>query len=81
MRTHHDNQPNDNWSWEKNTATIEHFRHYAALRHAPGRWCLYADMDEIFVWDEGLPALARRMQAQGATALVAQMLSLIYVKR
>lgn len=53
------------------------FRHYAAQRHAPGRWCLYADMDEIFVWDEGLPALAGRMQAQGATALVAQMLEMV----
>lgn len=53
------------------------FRHYAAERYATGRWCLFADMDEIFVWDEGLPALARRLEAEGATALVAQMLEMV----
>lgn len=53
------------------------FRRHAAERYAPGRWCLFADMDEIFVWDEGLPPLARRLEAQGATALVAQMLEMV----
>jgi alpha-glucosidase (family GH31 glycosyl hydrolase) len=34
MRTHHGNQPNKEWSWEKDTETIAHFRRYAALHMA-----------------------------------------------
>jgi len=54
------------------------FRRHAAERYAPGRWCLYADMDEIFVCDGagGLPALTRRLDVGGYTALVAQMLEM-----
>jgi hypothetical protein len=53
------------------------FRRHAAERYAPGRWCLFADMDEVFVANEDLPALARRLDGEGATALVAQMLEMV----
>lgn len=56
------------------------FRRYAAELYAPGRWCLFADMDEMFVFkgaDQiGLPGLTRYLSAQGFTALVAQMLEM-----
>ena len=55
-------------------------RRLAAERYAPGRWCLYADMDELFDFEGadqiGLPGLTRYLQAQGHTALVAQMLEM-----
>ena len=56
------------------------FRRHAAERYAPGRWCLFADMDEMF--DPGhaapdLPALARLLEAGGYTGLVAQMLEMV----
>ncbi len=31
MRTHHGNQPNKEWSWEKDADTIAHFKRYAEL--------------------------------------------------
>jgi alpha-glucosidase len=31
MRTHHGNQPEKEWSWEKDAETIDHFRRYATL--------------------------------------------------
>lgn len=57
------------------------FRQYATQRYAKGRWCLYADQDEIFTFPGaekiGLPDLAKYLDGQGATALVAQMLELV----
>lgn len=57
------------------------FRRHAAERYAPGRWCLFADMDEMFAFDgditHGLPGLSRALDAGGHTALVAQMLELV----
>jgi alpha-glucosidase len=38
MRTHHGNQPSLNWSWEKDSETIAHFRRYAALHMALVPW-------------------------------------------
>ncbi len=57
------------------------FRTYAARRYASGRWCLFADMDEMFAFEGdaqiGLPGLTRYLQDQGHTALVAQMLEMM----
>ncbi|WP_323780686.1 glycosyltransferase family 2 protein [Leisingera sp.] len=56
------------------------FRRYAAERYCTGRWCLYADIDELFDFegreDTGLNCLIRYMNANGFTALAAQMLDL-----
>lgn len=56
------------------------FRRYAAETYCPGRWCLYADMDEQFDFegraDIGLNGLVRYLTANGFTALVAQMLEM-----
>ena len=56
------------------------FRRHAAETCAAGQWCLYADMDEVFTFDRaaqiGLPGLTRYLDAQGYTALVAQMLEM-----
>ena len=55
------------------------FRRHAAERYAPGRWCLFADMDEMFDPGEShpdLPALTRALDAGGYTGLVAQMLEM-----
>ncbi len=57
-----------------------HFRQYAAQRYCAGRWCLYADMDEIFEFDDpkgrGLRGLVGYLGDNGYTALVAQMLEM-----
>ncbi len=34
MRTHHGTHPNDEWSWQSDAETKEHFRRYAALHMA-----------------------------------------------
>lgn len=56
------------------------FRRHAAERYAAGRWCLYADMDEMLDFEGaaemGLRGLTARLEARGHTALVAQMLDL-----
>jgi hypothetical protein len=56
------------------------FRNHAAKVHCAGRWCLYADMDEQFTFEGagriGLPGLARYLEREGHTALVAQMLEM-----
>ncbi len=56
------------------------FRRYAAETCAPGHWCLYADMDEIFTFERatqiGLPGLTRYLDVHGYTALMAQMLEM-----
>ncbi len=38
MRTHHGNQPNLNWNWEKDDETIAHFRSYAQLHMSLVPW-------------------------------------------
>jgi len=56
------------------------FRRHAAERYAPGRWCLFADMDEIFEPGEAAPdlhALTRKLDAGGHTGLIAQMLEMV----
>ncbi len=56
------------------------FRRYAAERYAKGRWCLFADMDEMFEFEGaaqiGLPGLTRYLQDHGHSALMAQMLEM-----
>ena len=56
------------------------FRRTAAERYCRNRWCLYVDMDEIFDFEGrqeiGLTGLIRYLEAQGATALMAQMLEM-----
>lgn len=52
------------------------FRRYAAERYCRGQWCLFADMDEIFEAGAGLDVLTRYLEANGYTALVAQMLEM-----
>jgi len=56
------------------------FRRYAAERYAPGRWCLFADMDEIFDFEGagriGLPGLTQYLTQHGYSAVVAQMLEM-----
>ncbi|NUH66085.1 glycosyltransferase family 2 protein [Sulfitobacter sp. S0837] len=55
-------------------------RQYPAQKYGQNRWCLYVDMDEIFDFegrkDIGIHGLARYLQTQGYTALVAQMLEM-----
>jgi len=57
------------------------FRRYGAERYARGRWCLLADMDEMFAFEGdaqiGLPGLTRYLQDQNYTTLVAQMLEMV----
>ncbi|MFW8635531.1 glycosyltransferase family 2 protein [Cribrihabitans pelagius] len=50
----------------------------AANRYGAARWCLFADMDELFEFDgaEDLPALTRQLEAGGHTAMLAQMLEM-----
>jgi len=49
-------------------------------RYADGRWCLNVDADELMVWPGeqtgGLPALAARLEAEGARAIRATMLDM-----
>lgn len=56
------------------------FRRHAAERYAPERWCIFADMDEIFAFEgdtaHGLPGLTAGLDAGAYTALVAQMLEM-----
>ncbi len=56
------------------------FRRYAAETFARDRWCLIVDMDEMFEFDGadmlGLRGLTGYMDAEGHTALVAQMLEM-----
>jgi hypothetical protein len=56
------------------------FRNYAAKRYARDRWCLIADMDEIFDFEGsteiGLAGLTGFLSAQGYTGLMAQMLEM-----
>lgn len=56
------------------------FRRYAAEHFLRGHWCLYADMDELFDFEGstqvGLGGLVAYLDAQGYTALVAQMLEM-----
>lgn len=56
------------------------FRSYAANRYAADRWCLIADMDEIFDFEGsaqiGLEGLTRYLGTRGYTGLMAQMLEM-----
>ncbi|WP_264212668.1 glycosyltransferase family 2 protein [Leisingera thetidis] len=56
------------------------FRAYAASRYGQDRWCLFADMDELFDFEgsktAGLAGLTRYLSLQGYTALQAQMLEM-----
>lgn len=56
-------------------------RNYAAKRYCADRWCLFADMDEIFDFpgreDGGIAGLIARLEAEAATALPAQMLEMV----
>lgn len=56
------------------------FRRYAAERYARGRWCLFADIDEMFDFEGadriGLDGLERYLTSRGYTALIAQMLEM-----
>lgn len=56
------------------------FRRYAAETFCAGAWCLYADMDELFDFEDsariGLPGLAAYLSAHGFSAMVAQMLEM-----
>ncbi|MEX0301514.1 MAG: glycosyltransferase family 2 protein [Leisingera sp.] len=56
------------------------FRGYAADRYGRDRWCLFADMDELFDFEgsgtAGLGGLTRYLDRQGYTALQAQMLEM-----
>lgn len=55
-------------------------RQYPAQRYGQNRWCLYVDMDEMLDFEGrrqvGLPGLIAYLEAQGFTALVAQMLEM-----
>ena len=55
-------------------------RAYSANAYGTDRWCLYADMDEVFDFEgrstHGIKALVSYMQARGHTALMAQMLEM-----
>lgn len=55
-------------------------RQYPANTYGTDRWCFYIDMDEVFdmpgLRQIGLPGLTGYLEAQGATALVAQMLEM-----
>ncbi|MDC0657549.1 glycosyltransferase family 2 protein [Leisingera sp. SS27] len=56
------------------------FRAYAADRYGRDRWCLFADMDELFDFEGsaavGLGGLTRYLTQQGFTALQAEMLEM-----
>lgn len=56
------------------------FRAYAADRYGQDRWCLFADMDELFDFEgsetAGLAGLTRYLTHQGYTALQAEMLEM-----
>ncbi|MEW2912718.1 glycosyltransferase family 2 protein [Leisingera sp. JC11] len=56
------------------------FRAYAADRYGRDRWCLFADMDELFEFEgsetAGLAGLTRFLAQQGYTALQAEMLEM-----
>lgn len=56
------------------------FRRYAAERYCRDRWCLFADMDEVFDFEGraeiGLSGLIRYLHQHGVTALMAQMLEM-----
>lgn len=56
------------------------FRNYAAKRFARDRWCLIADMDEVFDFDGsdriGLQGLTGYLAANGYNGLMAQMLEM-----
>ncbi|MFK7753076.1 MAG: glycosyltransferase family 2 protein [Sedimentitalea sp.] len=56
------------------------FRRYAAETFCAGRWCLFADMDELFDFPAsasiGLSGLVRYLNANGFSALMAQMLEM-----
>ncbi len=60
------------------------FRRYAAERYCKNRWCLYADIDELFEFEGqqeiGLSGLLRYMRENGYNALMAQMLDLFSKK-
>lgn len=55
-------------------------RRYAAVRYCRDRWCLFADMDEIFDFEGraeiGLDGLTNYLRSRGLTALMAQMLEM-----
>ncbi len=55
-------------------------RQYPAQTYGRDRWCLYIDMDEVLDFEGrgevGLNGLIRYLEAQGATALVCQMLEM-----
>ncbi len=55
-------------------------RQYPAQTYGAGRWCLYVDMDEIFDFEgrttAGVRGLTGYLDAQGYTAMVAQMLEM-----
>ncbi|MFW8595363.1 glycosyltransferase family 2 protein [Cribrihabitans neustonicus] len=53
-------------------------RAFAAGRYGAGRWCLFADLDELFEFDgaKDLPSLIRQLEAEGHTAMMAQMLEM-----
>lgn len=57
------------------------FRRHAAQAYCANRWVLYADMDEVFVppptGDGSLRDLTVRLDALGATAMLAQMLEMV----
>ncbi|WP_368041125.1 glycosyltransferase family 2 protein [Leisingera sp. ANG59] len=56
------------------------FRTFAADRYGRDRWCLFADMDELFDFEgsssAGLAGLTRYLARQGYTALQAEMLEM-----
>lgn len=56
------------------------FRGHAATRFSRGRWCLFADMDEILDFDgrseRGLRGLTGYLERYGYTAMMAQMLEM-----
>jgi len=60
------------------------FRRYVAERYCKNRWCLYADIDELFEFEGqqeiGLSGLLRYMRQNGYNALMAQMLDLFSQK-
>ncbi|MFV1440343.1 MULTISPECIES: glycosyltransferase family 2 protein [unclassified Phaeobacter] len=56
------------------------FRGYAARKFCAGRWCLFADMDEILEFEGqaqlGLTGLVRYLDRHGYSAMMAQMLEM-----
>jgi hypothetical protein len=55
-------------------------RQYPAQTYGEGRWCLYADMDEIFDFEGrtriGIGGLVQYLEREGHTAFAAQMLEM-----